>query len=259
MEFKCSLCDYRSPLKLCVDRHVTKKKKCGPNPSVIIIDGSITCEYCKIVCKTTRLINDHYKVCKIRNQPTPKPNSKPELLMPNIKVPNVSNVPNVPNVPPNMLVKLKPYNDPKIPDNIDDICEEAWTKMKCVLTYIKRIYFDIKLPENHSMCISNIRVALGTKVFKGTSWEYLNTINFINNIVHKTQTTLDEWIMADANRQKYKDAYNRYVAGASLGALVKKYTDEREETKLLLYRSCKNGLVNTKSIFVTAYVEDTKL
>lgn len=238
MEFKCSSCNYTTPIKLCIDRHITKIKKCGINPTIITINGSILCEYCNIVCKTKRLINDHYKVCKILKKL--ETNQLEQLIITN----NIS-------IP--LTIPLRSYTDPKIPDNINDICEEAWGKMRCVITYIERVYFSEKLPENHSICITNIRAALGTKVFNGSMWVFIDTNNFITEIITNTIRALNKWIMSNHKTNNFRDKYKKYIAGENQNTLTKNI---RNELKLLLHKNSKNGFVNPKSTTVVPYINN---
>jgi bacterioferritin (cytochrome b1) len=66
-------------------------------------------------------------------------------------------------------IQLRPYTDPRLPDDMDDIFEESWDKMKSVQTYLERIHFSEELPENNNMCITNLQTKLA-KVFNGKKW-----------------------------------------------------------------------------------------
>lgn len=239
MEFKCSACEYTSLNKFCADRHITKMKKCGENPTVIIINNSISCEYCGTECKTIRTMTDHYKICKIFK------NAQLETSTTHTSTAHVLTK----NILKHVHVPLMSYYDPKIPDNIDNICEEAWRKMKCVPTYIKRIYFDTNIPENHSICISNLRAVLGTKIYDGDKWVVAGTNYIISAIIIDVHSILDKWVKADKKRSKYLKAYTKYIAdiAENQGILSSNDAQERSELKALLYQGYVEGKVNTKS------------
>lgn len=262
MEFKCSLCDYTSPLKFCVNNHINKKNKCGENPSVITVNGNITCEYCNLVFKTRFTINKHYKVCKNRRESGELNNQRASHASSiiNINGNNNSNVNNnntnitvavpIPALVPT-LIPLRPYFKPKIPDDIDDICEESWDKMKCIVTYIQRVFCNSEIPENHSMCITNLMAKLGTKVFNGDEWETLDTNKFISDIAVRTAGILDKWVSADKRRSKYRMAHDNYLNNENPTKLLQNIKDEITNIKLLLYKYSKSKEINIKSPLAT--------
>ena len=64
MEFGCSICDYISPLKVNVQKHIIKLNKCGENPEVIEIPTEIKCEQCSKLFTTRPNLRKHSKICK---------------------------------------------------------------------------------------------------------------------------------------------------------------------------------------------------
>lgn len=264
MEFKCSICDFTSQQKACVQRHINRKNKCGDNPYVITIDGNVTCEYCNLVCKTRYIVNNHYKVCKQRG------NSKLGELKElnnqhkssiihisgningnnnNINTNNTNT--NNTNINVAVPVPLRPYFEPIIPEDIDDICEESWDKMKCITTYIERVFCNSEIPENHSMCITNLLSKLGTKVFNGHRWETLETSKFIVEIIARTTAILDKWVSVNKKRSKYRQTHDNYVKSISQSKLRENIDDEITSLKLLLHNYSKSKEINIKSHVAT--------
>lgn len=238
-------------------------KKCGENPTIITINKVISCEYCGVTCKTIRTITDHYKICKIfknikqensRLDKTPVTSDTSSIHITNNTnntniINNTNNITNNILVPVQVQIPLRSYYDPKIPDDIDDICEEAWDRMKCVPTYIERVYFNNDIPENHSICTSNIRATLGTKIYDGDKWIIASTNHIVGSMVTNTHTILDKWARANKKRSKYLDTYNNYVR-ENKNILASNAVQERNEIKSLLYQGHKDGKVNTKSTTV---------
>lgn len=79
MEYKCSVCDYTSPFKITIERHMIKKKKCGDNPTIIEVPVHIKCEFCNKLYKTRDNLTKHLKFCKIKNNEILLP-IEPEII-----------------------------------------------------------------------------------------------------------------------------------------------------------------------------------
>jgi len=74
MEFQCSICSYTSPFKISIIKHINKKKKCGENPTIILISTEIKCEYCNKFYKTKDNLSQHLKICSKKTDHTKKEN-----------------------------------------------------------------------------------------------------------------------------------------------------------------------------------------
>jgi hypothetical protein len=247
MEFICSICEYTSLYRISIERHINKQKKCGDNPEIIEIPIEIKCEYCDKSYKTKDTLFKHLKICKVKKSDVDKEiqllkdeiaclkkqNKQP--LMGNNNVINSNNIINI---------QLRPYTDPRLPDDMDDIFEESWDKMKSVQTYLERIHFSEELPENNNMCITNLQTKLA-KVFNGKKWETKYQGKLIDEIISNVSSTLDKWAEEDRKRhEKYKGTFIEYMEGKS----KKEFDNEQKnEVKLLLYDNFKNGLVDIKS------------
>jgi hypothetical protein len=231
MEFKCSACDYTSPYKIALDKHVNKKNKCGENPIVISVPIDIICEYCNKQYKSKDNLAQHLKICKVKKSNFEEENRilKRQLDEANRKLSSINiNSNNTNNtINNNITIQLRPYNDPRLPDDMDDIYEDAWEKQRSIPTYIERVHFSEDYPENHNLCITNLRSRLAAKVFNGTHWETKDQEQF---------QSLDKWVKISKKRiERYKDSID----------LVDK--DMKRDVKMLLYDSYKNGLVDIKT------------
>ncbi len=241
MEFKCSNCDYVSPYKNCTLRHINKKYKCGPNPSIIEIEGETKCMYCNRPNKTIDNLNQHLKICKVRSSDIELENLllKKEIeILKNIKTVINSNSNNNINTVNNFTtVQLRPYNDPRLPDDMDDIFEDAWEKQRSIPTYIERVHFSDEYPENHNMCITNLRSKYSAKVFNGKTWETRDQDELTLELYHMYGKKLDNWVKCKKKRiERYKDYMHNNDEDTSIG-----------EMKIMLYDTSKNGIVNIKS------------
>lgn len=253
MEYKCSSCGYETPYKCNAERHVNKKKKCGVSPKMqeTIVDTS--CMYCGGRYKTKDILKRHKEKCKAQ-----KNNLSIEIIdlkeqveelkkkqVPIIINGNITNNDNSNTNTINYIIQLRPYNDPRLPEDMDDVYKDAWERQKSVHTFIERIHFNSEFPENHNICITNLRTKLAAKVFNGDKWETKDQNKIIDEIVENTNKALDKWIKADHKRRaKYERDFVSYVEREG----KEKFDEEiKNELKLLLYDSYKNGVVNIKT------------
>jgi hypothetical protein len=252
MEFKCDICDYTSSYKITLLRHVNKKKKCGDNPHIIEIKVNIVCEYCNKTYKTKDILSNHLKICKIKKSSIEEElklvKEELEKIKKNqsvISMRDINNTTNSNNTTNNFLIQLRPYDNPKLPENMEDIYEDVWERQKSIQTYIERVHFNQELPENHNICITNLRTKLAAKVFNGDRWETKDQDKILDEIITNTSNILDKWVKTNKKRrEKYEGDFIKYVEQEG----KKKFDEEtKNELKLLLYDSYKNGTVNIKA------------
>ena len=144
----------------------------------------------------------------------------------------------------NLTIQLRPYNNPKLPDDMDDIYEDTWNRMKSISTFIERLHLNADLPENHNICIPNFRTKLG-KVFTEQGWQTRDLDNLLTEIIDTSSRHLDRWIKAKPDRkEKYQDDFIKYLEQTGR----KQFTeDTKQELKLMLHDAYKNGMVNIRS------------
>lgn len=262
MEFQCSVCGYSSSFKSNITKHINRKKKCGENPSVKEIPVEITCQFCDKHYKTKDNLMQHVKGCKIRKnnfeeEITKLRKENQELKRQQQQSINSHNTTNITNnttnnnTTNNYIIQLRPYNDPRLPDDMDDIYEDGWEQKRPVQTYIERIHFNIELPENHNMCITNLQSKLAAKVFTGQGWESRDQNKTLDEIIAYAETDTYKWVRANKKRkEKYETSFMEYV-----GSIGKKEVDKETKTDLraLLYDSHKNGMVDIKSTSKKAF------
>ncbi len=248
MEFKCSICDYTSSSKFSAERHVNKQKKCGNNPQIEIIKTDILCEYCNKNYKTKDNLGKHLKICKVKKSNIEKELAlvKKELQeLRQAKTVNINNTNCHNTINNHYTIQLRPYNDPKLPDDINDIYEDTWERQKSIQTYLEQVHFNLEYPENHNICITNLRSKLAAKVFNGDRWETKDQDKILDEIIENTNRLLDKWMKTDRKRrERYEKSVVDYIEQVS----QKKFDEEtRNEVKLLMYDNYKSGLVDIKS------------
>lgn len=258
MEFKCSSCNYVSFHKIDLERHLNKQKKCGENSKIIEVPIEIECEFCNKSYKNMRYLNQHIKICKVKKSNIEKEleKVKKQLEEANKKLSsiNINSNNTINNTINNITIQLRPYDDPKLPDDMDDVYEDAWEKMKSVQTYIERVHFSSEFPENHNMCITNLRTKLAAKVFNGEKWETKDQNKILDEIIKNVVKHMDKWININKKkREKYRIVFNEYLETEGKSNFDK---EMRDELKLLLYDNFKNGTVDIKSTSKPSYIED---
>lgn len=206
MEYRCTGCNYSFDEKDTGRIHLLKKNKCGDNPSIIAIDGKISCLYCNSTVKTNKLLNVSHHKC-----------------MPTIV---------------GLKFRLKPYRLPNLPCNIDDICAESWFNMRCVLTYVKNVYCSPLLPVNHSIYITDLCTATAARVFVGKSWGVKNQDMFLDELITLVTNKLNAWITLDYSRREvYQKNYDKFMAKKNKDTV---YRETRDYLRLMLYNYYKS-------------------
>jgi len=251
MEFSCSICSYRTDKKANIERHINNKRKCGiGTPIIIEIPVTINCNFCKKTFTTVASMKRHLKICKIKKEQTEEEIAKKDEQIRELKEKLaeaskkiINNTTNNTNIINNnfITVQLRPYNDPKLPEDMDDIYEDAWSKKKSISTFIERIHFNPDLPENHNICITNLKSKL-VKVFTEQGWVTKDQDNIINEIIITTDHLMEKWVNAKKSRQEYKNSFFEY-----LGQVGRKFISDDNVQELLFYNGHQSGMVNIKS------------
>jgi hypothetical protein len=217
--YKCSLCDYKSDLKLNVIRHREKKNKCGTGEfSIIQLSEMIICEYCKKNFTTLRSLNRHLNICKIK-----KDNVEKELALSNEKIKElekklaiaeaVGKKTTIGTQNNNIHINLAPWNNPALPENVEKYYKEAVKKIfLAVPTLIKYIHFNTEHPENHNISIKNMRSGIA-KVYNGKEWELMDEKDVIRSLINDYESTLENY--AEDKAPKYIEKSLRKVSEKS--------------------------------------------
>jgi hypothetical protein len=204
-EFKCSNCSYKSPFKPNVKSHINKKNKCSDGKlSIITLSFEIKCEHCDKSYASKSNLTKHLNICK-----TKKANVEEEVKK--LKIENeilkalsnkpTTNIGTQNNTINNINIQLSAWNDPKLPDNIEEYYRAAVKKVfLAVPSLIKMIHFNEDHPENHNICIKNARNKTA-KVYNGKEWETVDQDDLIQTLITDYEQTLEDY--AEEKNLKY--------------------------------------------------------
>lgn len=245
--YKCSICDYNSPQKVNVIKHLSKKIKCGEGEANLIkLEADIHCEYCKKSITTKPNLIKHLKVCKVKKlnieEELIKEKEKVKKLEEELKVQTaLNNKPNVTIGTQNnqINIHLTPWNNPVLPDNVEKYYNEALKKLfLSVPTLIKQIHFNKDLPQNHNICIKNMRSGIA-KVYNGSEWESMDEKDVIRTLIDDYESTLTDY--ASEKNPKYIEKMQKIKDRDSED---KVYDDLHTEVKRVIYD--RNHMIKTK-------------
>jgi hypothetical protein len=246
MEFYCSVCNYNSGIKKSVERHINKKTKCGDgNLEIVKIKADISCEFCKKSFATKPSLNRHIITCKVK-----KENLKLELSKVKIQLEEsnkklavaeaLAKKPSVNITNNNINIQLSPWNDPRLPDDVEKYYKLAVKKVFLAIpTLINAIHFNEDHPENHNICIKNARNKTA-KVYNGKEWETMDEDDLIRTLITDYEQTLEDY--SDTKNLTYNEKI-REIKDRDSEETV--YDDLHNIVKRTLYD--KNHMVKTKN------------
>jgi hypothetical protein len=242
VHFECPRCNFETDHRSNMKSHIDRKTKC----TVIKNDIDLKEFENEILDRTFEKI---YLLSKIKKLELEVETLKKQLAEKPTKITTQNNTNNNigrdQNINTYITIQLRPYNDPKLSDDMDDIYEDAWSKQKSVPTFIERLHLNGDLPENHNMCITNLRTKLA-KVFTEQGWVTKDQDQILDEIIKNSNRLLDNWVKAKKRRETYKNDFMSYLEDNNLTS-AKVNDDAKKELKLILYDAYKNGMVDIRS------------
>ena len=224
MEFGCSICEYTSSQKICVIRHINRKKSCGPGiKKVIEIPIDIICQYCNKTFSTKDNLKDHIKNnCKHKDDAKDEEIRKLKEELKKAKTVTINNNNNtfiiVNNYENTSLEKLtdKDYN--KIIKNADEIYQ-------IIPRFIQAVHFNPNIPENHNIALSNRnKNNKHLQIYRNGHLEIVDKNTEIDNLISDKETNLSDWVAEKGD--KYPEAQEKYKE-----YLEQKYDNEESNSK----------------------------
>ena len=217
--YECPRCDYVCSMKSTMNVHIKRKNPCKFTKLDICLKDheeqilnrtfNITrCLLCNVVFSDKNIYNDHKLECdkkildKIKNLEDKLAQRSAQIIT---DIDGDNNVVN--NNIINVTIQLRPYNDPKLADDMDDIYEDAWGKKKSIPTFIERLHLSGDLPENNNMCITNLRTKLA-KVFTEQGWMTRDQDLLLDEIISNSSHLMDKWVKAKKNRKEYEKRFH---------------------------------------------------
>ncbi len=236
MEFKCTICQYNSDRKSNVKTHINSV---CVNASIEIVKNTIKCEYCnKLFTLKSNLVR-HIKICKIKKTNLEEEN---KILKEKLAIAEeaLSKKPNITINNNNVNIILAPWNNPKLPDDINRYYRDSVKKIfLAVPTLIKYIHFNAEHPENHNICIKNGRNKVA-KVYNGSEWESIDEDQLIQTLITDYEQTLEDF--SDTNGLEYTEKYQEIK---DRDTEEKVYDDLHNEVKRVIYD--RNHMIKIKN------------
>ncbi len=183
MEFSCSSCDYTSKYKCAVAKHISKKNKCSENPEIVTKKIVISCSICNSNFKNKEELDKHFVICKDKKDYEDEQKIFEKDLA-NLKEKFKD-------------IKLTPYNNPDLPDNIFDIYHEMATNFRGSYSiFLKKIHFNPDYPQNYNIYIDSLDRKYSGRVYNGTNWEIRDKDKLVNEILENITNQVNDWITA---------------------------------------------------------------
>jgi hypothetical protein len=250
-EFKCSLCDYKSYIKSCVESHIKRKNKCVDTdeiPTVIVINNDkVVCDFCNKSYSTKENLSRHVKYfCKKKGDVSSILLQRIEDLEKRLKdkdedkhkeVTNITNINNTDNsvntnIDNRTIIVINSYKDPCLDHLTDEDYERAIKKIFMSVPYfLEKMFLNKKVPENHSILVTNLKDGSYAKVHDGKGWKTIEQEKVINTIVDDSEYILEQHAEDNPELMKCIERYKKIKEAG--GKSVEK--EIRSGVKTLLY------------------------
>ena len=269
----CDRCGFSTSRKSYYVNHINRKKPCtkilgtkGINydnvdssksnsilaPSTALIevqnintnDTIYQCEYCHRKLSRKSHLNRHYKTCKAKNSDTistiitEQLRQKDEQI--NALLKKTGNVTNN-NTQINNNITINAYIKTDFSHITDqDYCACLERASGSVKQFLDITYFNPNRPQNHNVCINNMRSKYGL-VHNGITWDIMDQDEIIDDLIDQSHCMLDmkSNLLMKKKPNDYEDVvrkYQKYTELREEATVVKKV---REEVKLLLFNARK--------------------
>ncbi len=242
-EFSCSICNYTSKIKRNVERHLTKKTKCGEGIGTIIESSiEIKCEFCNK--QYSSIISHMYHIKNTCSMKDVKIKEKLELANQKIKELEIENkilkenpktvINN--NSINNTIILVNGYNDTSLEKLSDKHYLRALNKMiLSVPTFIKDVHFNPNMPENQNIYISNMRNGYVMVYNSDTkNWDARPKGEMIDRLINDREYDIQEWLGEGEKYPKAMQKFNEYIEKKEEDGVQKTI---KEEVELVLYNN----------------------
>lgn len=265
-EYKCEVCHKIFTMKISYERHKNRKNPCKPEKEMAT--NEYKCENCNKIFNYKYSLSRHQtESCKlVNNQPKQTTisnnNTKSFIQMPEgIKEQNIivnGNIINGDVVNNTFINNIINNNDNKnltfniVPFGkeigIDAISEAKYREIvyrgySSICKLIDQIHFNEDIPENHNVCIKNLRTNYAN-TFDGETWELRDKEEVIDQLISTKYELLEEMYDKLTSGNKKRINENRAIGFVRL----KEDYDNNEKTMKRLRNDVELQLYNRRHI-----------
>jgi hypothetical protein len=238
--YVCPRCGYKTNNITNIKSHLNRKRVCKPKLKNINLDDQILyiLEGVKVP-KEFEHRSYKNKILKEENERLREENerlkNKPTTVINNVN--NVNNDNRVVNV--NITLPHRDSNYEFLTDK--DYIHCINRMIMSVPNLIRRIHFNPAHPENHNICIKNLRNKLVME-YDGKQWNICGEDKAIDKLITDHEYILEEWL--ENGEDKYPKQMDKFEKYLKLKEDDKVVNDIKEEIKHLLYNN--RNMIATK-------------
>ena len=227
--YSCPRCGFMTNRCSNIKSHINRKRVCKPLVADIPVKDSIY-EILSNGVKKKR--KKKVEILKEENERLREENerlkNKPTTVINNVN--NVNNDNRVVNV--NITLPHRDSNYEFLTDK--DYIHCINRMIMSVPNLIRRIHFNPAHPENHNICIKNLRNKLVME-YDGKQWNICGEDKAIDKLITDHEYILEEWL--ENGEDKYPKQMDKFEKYLKLKEDDKVVNDIKEEIKLLLYNN----------------------
>jgi len=233
VNYKCPRCNYETDRRSSIKNHINKKKICK-----LVRFDIIPINYHDVILKEdnsefllfteiTYLKKKIQDLEEIRNTDNKKDSTE---------IHGNNNITNS-----NITININAFNESYTGHLTDGDYKQCIGRViNSVPQLIKRIHFDPEHPENHNICISNLKNNMAM-CYDGFKWNMCKQDQLIDDLIEINETALSDWLESGETEHPVEMAkFEKYLELKETDGVLDQI---KEEIKLMLYNN--KGVLNS--------------
>lgn len=226
VNYKCPRCNYETDRRSSIKSHINKKKVCK-----LIRFDIIPINYQDVILKEDNaefLLFAEIAYLKKKIKDLEDMNNKDTKDSTEIHGNN-----NITNS--SITININAYKEPSTGYLTDGDYKQCIGRViNSVPQLIKRIHFDPNHPENHNICISNLKNNMAM-CYDGNKWNMCKQDKLINDLIEINETALNDWLESGETEHPVEMAkFEKYLELKEADGVLDSI---KEEIKLMLYNN----------------------